>query len=216
MDQASTQFPNIFAAHNLSISRGWRLLLSGLSFELRTGNVLHIHGDNGCGKTSLLYTLTGLRRADEGEITWSARSIYDDLFAYHQELCFIGHENAIKLELTCLENLCSFYHWQDCKPISPQQLLDSLGLASSADELCYQLSAGQRRKLSLARLLLTQAPLWILDEPFTALDQDSVTYFQSLITAHASQGGMVILTSHQLLDWQGFVVTDLLLEKAVA
>lgn len=216
MDQAITQTLPTLAAREVSVVRGYRTLLGKLSFELVAGSILHIHGANGCGKTSLIYVLTGLRRAEAGEIVWSDKPIQDDLFTYRQQLCFVGHENAIKLELSVRENLHNFYQWQVCKPLVPGEVLGRLGLAAHADDLCHQLSAGQRRKLSLARLLLTQAPLWILDEPFTALDQASINFFQSLITQHAQAGGIVILTSHQALDWEAYPVTDLLLEQAAA
>jgi len=216
MDQAITQPMHTLAARDISVARGYRSLLQNLSFALVAGSVLHVHGANGCGKTSLIYVLTGLRRAEAGEIFWSDKPIQADLFAYQQQLCFVGHENAIKLELSVQENLDNFYQWQVCKPLAPGAVLDQLGLAAHAGDLCHQLSAGQRRKLSLARLLLTQAPLWILDEPFTALDQASINFFQSLITQHAQAGGIVILTSHQALDWQAYPVTDLLLEQVAA
>lgn len=216
MDQHSKQPMHTLDARDVSVARGYRSVLKNISFALAAGNVLHIHGANGCGKTSLLYVLTGLRRADAGTIFWSDTPIQDDLFSYQQQLCFVGHENAVKLELTVQENLANFYQWQACKPVAAQDVLGWLGLTAHADDLCQQLSAGQRRKLSLARLLLTQAPLWILDEPFTALDQASINYFQSLMTQHAQAGGIVILTSHQALDWQAYAVTDLLLERAAA
>jgi len=198
----------------LTAVRGETRLFSGLNFELAPGQVLFIQGGNGCGKTSLLYILAGLRMPDSGLVNWSGSDINDLGKLYHSQLCFVGHTNGVKADLTVWENIEGFQRLKTGKSDSIQATVDALGLAGYEDTLAYQLSSGQQRRLSLSRLIFSQQPLWILDEPFTSLDKASIRQFESLIVSHSQQGGMVIITSHQALDLSGGNAIHLQLDRA--
>lgn len=199
---------------SLAAVRGEMRLFSGLSFELRPGQVLFIQGGNGCGKTSLLYILAGLRLPESGSVCWGEKEISHLGKHYHSQLCFIGHTNGIKADLTVWENIVGFQELMSTKQHDIQAIIDAVGLAGYEDTLSYQLSSGQKRRLSLSRLIFSQQPLWILDEPFTSLDRDSVRLFESIMIAHSQQGGMVIITSHQPLDLSGGEAIHLQLDVA--
>ena len=184
---------------NLECIRGDRRLFSELSFELAAGELLHLHGHNGSGKTTLLRTICGLITPTDGEVRWqgnNVRKLRDD---FARELVYIGHKNAIKADLTGTENLriaCQL----DGIPVSVKQAweaLEKMGLRGHEDLPVRVLSQGQKKRVALARLLLNKSPLWILDEPFTALDKAAVAFLQTVIQAHVANGGMVILTTHQ-------------------
>lgn len=211
MATASSSFLSVSA---LAAVRGETRLFSDLSFELHPGQVLFIQGGNGCGKTSLLYILAGLRLPESGTVCWGGNNIEHLGKQYHSQLCFVGHTNGVKADLTVLENILGFQALKSNKGEAIQSTIDTLGLAGYEDNLAYQLSSGQQRRLALSRLLFSQQPLWILDEPFTSLDKASIRLFESLVVAHSQRGGMVIITSHQPLDLSGGVAVHLLLEKA--
>jgi len=189
-------------------------LFQNLSFEIGPGQLLFIQGGNGCGKTSLLYILAGLRLPEDGSVSWGGKDINHLGKQFHSQLCFIGHQNGVKAELTVWENIAGFQALKSGKGDDIQTTIDTLGLAGYEDSLAYQLSSGQQRRLALSRLLFSQQPLWILDEPFTSLDKASVRFFETLLVNHSQQGGMVILTSHQSLDLSGSEAVHLELEKA--
>ncbi len=210
---ASTSTPSLTVSA-LAAVRGETRLFSDLSFALQPGQVLFIQGGNGCGKTSLLYILAGLRLAESGTVCWAGRNIDDLGKQYHSQLCFVGHNNGVKAELTVWENILGFQLLKPGKKESIQTTIDTLGLAGYEDNLAYQLSSGQQRRLALSRLLFSQHPLWILDEPFTSLDRASIRLFESQVVAHSQQGGMVIITSHQPLDLSGGDAVHLQLDKA--
>lgn len=199
---------------SLAAVRGETRLFRDLSFSLGPGQLLFIQGGNGCGKTSLLYILAGLRLPESGSVCWDGKDISHLGKQFHSQLCFIGHQNGVKAELTVWENIAGFQSLKSGKRDDIQATIDTLGLAGYEDSLAYQLSSGQQRRLALSRLLFSQQPLWILDEPFTSLDKASVRFFESLLVTHSQQGGMVILTSHQSLDLSGSEAVHLELEKA--
>lgn len=187
-------------AIDLECSRGFRTLFSGLAFELRQGELLHVAGANGSGKTSLLRILCGLLAPVSGEVRWKGTATRVLSEAYRRELIYIGHANGVKDELTPAENLrvaCTF-----CG-ISPtqstiDQALQAFGLARHHDAPVKTLSQGQRRRVALARLVIAdQHPLWLLDEPCNALDEGAAAHVQQLIDAHLDRGGIVVMTSHQ-------------------
>jgi heme exporter protein A len=211
MASASTPSLSVSA---LAAVRGETRLFSDLSFELRPGQVLFIQGGNGCGKTSLLYILAGLRLPESGTVSWDGTNIEHLGKQYHSQLCFVGHTNGVKAELTVWENIQGFQALKPGKSDSIQTTIDTLGLAGYEDNLAYQLSSGQQRRLALSRLFVSQQPLWILDEPFTSLDKASIRLFESLVVAHSQRGGMVIITSHQSLDLSGGEAVHLQLDKA--
>lgn len=183
-------------ARELLCERDERTLFSGLSFTLNAGEWVQITGSNGAGKTTLLRLLTGLSRPDAGEVLWQGQPLHQVRDSYHQNLLWIGHQPGIKTRLTALENL-HFYH-RDGDTAQCLEALAQAGLAGFEDIPVNQLSAGQQRRVALARLWLTRATLWILDEPFTAIDVNGVDRLTQRMAQHTEQGG--ILTTHQPLN----------------
>ncbi len=184
---------------NLTAIRDERILFESLSFEIHAGELVQIEGRNGTGKTTLLRIIAGLGECECGEILWQRSKIQSDRESYHQDLLFLGHQTGIKRELTALENL-RFYlavHQQRVDEHAIFQALAKVGLAGREDVPVAQLSAGQQRRVALARLWLSKKPLWILDEPLTAIDKQGVSVLEALFLSHAQQGGIVILTTHQ-------------------
>jgi heme ABC exporter, ATP-binding protein CcmA len=178
----------------LSCSRDDRLLFSELSFSLAAGQVFLLEGSNGSGKTTLLRALCGFREADAGEIRWSGQLLNES--RYFAEMAYVGHADGTKKELTVLENLRFALALSKPGSYSIEAALEKVQLTGYDDNLVQTLSAGQKRRLSLARLLITHNVLWILDEPFTSLDRQGIDLIETLIDTHVRQGGMVILTSH--------------------
>lgn len=183
----------------LQCSRGDLCLFQDLSLELQAGQLLWLEGKNGSGKTTLLRTLCGLFMADEGEILWRGESIRKTPEVYYRELFYLGHQNALKLDLNPLENLqvLSRLVGQDVSEEVIEIALAKMGLAGYEDVPVRKLSQGQKRRVALSRLLINEAPLWVLDEPFVALDVAAVELLQSIIVQHVQDGGMVVLTTHQ-------------------
>ena len=193
---------------NLACWRNEQALFTGLNLSLSPKNVLFLQGENGSGKTSLLRILCGFRLADEGDITWGDKST-SSLPEYFQNISYVGHKNGIKDELTVEENLNLMRSMATASDIKTESVLKQIGLFKRADVLARQLSAGQKRKLALARLMMTENSFWILDEPFTSLDKATVSFFESLIKQHIMRGGMLILTSHHEIDLSGLSVNHL-------
>lgn len=185
-------------ALNLSCVRDERTLFSGLSFTIQPGEIVQIEGHNGAGKTSLMRILAGLSTPDEGEVQWHGQSTRRQREIFHQHLLFLGHQPGIKSVLTAYENL-AFYQSDKAQDAQTAiyDALENVGLLGYEDVVVAQLSAGQQRRVALARLWLSQAPLWILDEPLTAIDKQGVTTLIELFEHHAQNGGMVLLTTHQ-------------------
>lgn len=184
---------------NLECVRGERQLFARLNFSLGEGELLYLQGRNGAGKTSLLRMLIGLLPPASGDILWRGegiRALADD---YRTELCYLGHHNATKDDLTPLENLRISARLSG-ESLSEDDALDALeqvGLAGREDLACKYLSQGQRRRVALARLVGRRAPLWILDEPFVALDTAAVAWLSGLIGSHLQRGGLCVMTTHQ-------------------
>lgn len=199
------KFTGNLEVKNLACLRNEQVLFSNVDFSLSPQNVLFLQGENGSGKTSLLRILCGFRLPDEGEINWAG-----DFIAatpeYFQNISYVGHKNGIKDELTVEENLNLMRSMATASDIQTEHVLKQIGLFKRADVLARQLSAGQKRKLALARLMMTENSFWILDEPFTSLDKATVGFFESLIKQHINRGGMLILTSHHEIDLTGLSV----------
>ncbi len=186
-------------ADNLECQRGERRLFSGVNFRLSGGELLYLQGKNGAGKTSLLRILTGLLPPETGEIRWQGTPIKAQPDEYHANLCYLGHLNAIKEELTPLENLLTSAQLANT-PLSEDDGLDALeqaGLAGREDLACKYLSQGQKRRVALARLIKDPRPLWVLDEPFVALDMAAVDWLAQIISTHLQRGGLAVMTTHQ-------------------
>ncbi|MGO2466205.1 MAG: cytochrome c biogenesis heme-transporting ATPase CcmA [Serratia proteamaculans] len=185
-------------AKNLSCVRDERTLFSRLSFTVKPGDIIQVEGPNGAGKTSLLRILAGLARPEGGEVCWHGKNTLRHRERYYQDLLFLGHQPGIKAQLTPFENL-QFYQAVRTTPDRQAiwQALEQVGLVGYEDLPVAQLSAGQQRRVALARLWLSDCPLWILDEPLTAIDKQGVAELISLFEQHAQQGGMVLLTTHQ-------------------
>ena len=185
--------------HKLSCMRGDRRLFADLDLALDAGELLYVHGHNGSGKTTLLRALCGLVRPEDGEIRWRGEDVRALREDFARDLLYLGHKNGIKGDLTALENL-QVSSVLDGFPVSEQQALAALGrigLDGHEDLETKVLSQGQQRRVALARLLVNRAPLWILDEPFVALDKAAVELLQQVIREHVTGGGMVVLTTHQ-------------------
>ncbi|MFO1264074.1 MAG: cytochrome c biogenesis heme-transporting ATPase CcmA [Rhodoferax sp.] len=192
-------------AQNLSCQRGERTLFAGLEFELHPGQWLHVRGENGAGKTSLLRLLAGLSRPFTGDIRWKDHPIQDSDSNYHQDLLFFGHQGALKEDLSAFENL-QFASAMDGAPVDDAHILSALfrlGLKGREQLPVRVLSAGQKRRVALSRLLCRPSTLWVLDEPFTALDVKAVELLCTLINEHLTAGGMAVLTSHQTMPLPG-------------
>ena len=181
---------------NLTCARGGRQLFSGVGFAVAAGGLLHLKGGNGVGKTSLLRILCGLSSQDAGDIRWNGAPADA---GYRSNLLYLGHQNALQEALTVEENL-QFYAALSGQAPDAQKTaaaLGQLGVRACQHRLVRHLSQGQKRRVALARLLMTPARLWILDEPFVALDQQAIESLSAVVGQHLQGGGMVILTSHQ-------------------
>lgn len=196
-----------------------RILFSDLNYTMEPGTITHLVGPNGAGKTTLLRIITGLFDHYEGDIEWNGQQAGD--YDYLSSLLYIGHAPGVKSSLTPLENLKWYFglHGVKCPgvngdAITPdvQALSDALAkvqLSGYDDVPCYQLSAGQQRRVALARLYVSRAPLWVLDEPFTAIDKQGVAQLEARLIEHAESGGIVLLTTHQAPSFSQLKVLDL-------
>ncbi|MGZ5045382.1 MAG: cytochrome c biogenesis heme-transporting ATPase CcmA [Methylobacter sp.] len=196
-----TQATHSLEGKGLSCIRDDRVLFEELAFELVSGQVLLLEGKNGSGKTSLLRILCGFREPDTGKINWCGEAVKDSQF--YAQMAYIGHLDGIKKELTVLENLKMSLALSSSGQYSINEALTKVHLSGYDDVPVQTLSAGQKRRLSLARLLITENVLWILDEPFTSLDKQGIALIETLMTEHCASGGMIVLTSHHDIDLQG-------------
>jgi heme exporter protein A len=195
----------MLSVSDLSCVRGERRLFSGVCVDLAAGEWLHVQGENGAGKTTMLRTLVGLSHPDRGEIRWRGELIRDLGEDYRREILYLGHYGAVKEELTPLENL-KLAAALDGRKLDERETIEALhrfGLKGREELPVRFLSAGQKRRVLLARLVTRNAPLWVLDEPFTALDVKAVDMLSALIGEHMAAGGMAILTSHQTMPIAG-------------
>src|SRR5687767_14614234 len=184
-------------ARDLSCERGGRALFRGLGFSVKRGELLRIAGANGSGKTSLLRILCGLLPPSAGEVRWNGEPIQSLREEYARRLVYLGHAPAVKDELSAAENLEFTCMLAGLSP-SRKDIESALGRMGVPHQILKQVSQGQRRRAALARLALSAAvPLWLLDEPFTALDAAAAELTRELIGAHASAGGAIVYTTHQ-------------------
>lgn len=186
------------------------MLFSGLDFDLAAGQVLQVAGPNGVGKTTLLSIVAGLCPAEAGELAWQGRPVAEDVSAFRAAFSWLGHQSGLKLMLSPRENLDWLLRLRGMAPAAAavEAALARVGLEGYEDVPVARLSAGQKRRVALARLFLEGRPLWILDEPFTAIDRAGVAELEAWLAAHAAAGGMVLLTTHHEFA-PGFPVTRL-------
>ena len=191
-------------AEDLACRRGERLVFAGLSFCLPPGGALVLTGANGSGKTSLLRLLAGLIGPAAGRLAWGETPIVDDVAEHRARLHYVGHQDAVKPGLTPRETLVFWaaLRGREVRPDAPMlaAALAAFALEPVADWPCRWLSAGQRRRLALTRLLVIPAPLWLLDEPFSALDQDNQHRLEQAIAEHRAAGGRVVLATHTAIE----------------
>ncbi len=174
-------------------------LFSDLSGEIKAGEILQITGPNGCGKTTLLHILATIQPINVGHLLWSGRDIKNCRQQYLADVAFIGHQPGLKLALSPRENLQWLSKLQRLSQCSIDQGLDHIGLSGFEDVPCHTLSAGQLRRAALTMLCMTEASLWLLDEPLTALDAQGIADLEALLLDHVAKGGAVVLSSHQPL-----------------
>ncbi len=201
----------MLSAHGLSCVRGERRLFAQLDLAVDAGEWLHVRGENGAGKTSLLRLLAGLSQPLEGEVRWCGQSIQDPDSVYRHNRLFFGHHGALKEDLTALENL-SYAAAIDGAGLTESHALTALarfGLKARAELPVRVLSAGQKRRVMLARLATRKTKLWVLDEPFTALDVKAVDLLANLVAEHLAGGGLAVITSHQAVPLPGGRVVQL-------
>lgn len=213
---------NSLSLEHLGFERDERFLFRDLNFSAQPGDIVQVVGPNGAGKTSLLRVIVGLLRESEGEIKWldtGENSISSDL---HFSLLYLGHETGVNYAMSAIENLRWYFGLNGLKRSSASDVqeaeipddillsaLDSVGLSGYANVVCHEMSAGQRRRVALARLFVSKASLWVLDEPFTAIDVAGVKKLEEQMQEHCANGGIVLFTTHQASSLQNIRSLDL-------
>ncbi len=199
----------MLAASDLECVRGERTLFSGVSFAVRPGGGLLVQGANGTGKTSLLRIVVGLAPPARGDVTWDARPIRSLGEAYRRDLVYCGHSNALKDDLSAVENVRAAAALSGGRTTRAEAraALARVGVAAEADLPVRSLSQGQKRRAALARLVPGGAKLWVLDEPLSALDAGGVEWLAGVLDAHLERGGLALVTSHQVLPMRARLST---------
>jgi heme exporter protein A len=199
---------SVLEARSVAAFRGDHLVFEDVSFRLEAGAALVLTGRNGSGKTTLLRLLAGLMPPAAGDVLWQGEDALADLPAHGLRLAYLGHQDALKLGLTPLENLSLWARGRD-RSEAIETALEAVGLADLAQLPARMLSAGQRRRVAIARLLVTRAPLWLLDEPTTALDAASVVKLGEMAAAHRAGGGILVAATHLDLPLPGALALSL-------
>jgi heme exporter protein A len=201
-----------FVGRQLVCVRGGRVVFAGLGFRLEAGGALVLTGPNGSGKSSLLRLMAGLARPAGGVLAWSGEDVVEDPATHRARVHYVGHLDAVKPDLTVAENLvfwAALRGGSDGAGARTRTALEAFGIPHLADVPGRYLSAGQRRRLNLARILAAPAPLWLLDEPKTALDTDAAGRVDAAVASHRAEGGMVVMSMHGGSLPEGAVVLDL-------
>ena len=205
----------IISAKDISCQRGNYPLFASVSFQLDSTQSLLISGPNGIGKTTLLESIAGLRTIQIGELSFKGKDLAKYKDDWFEQSFYIGHKTGNKKELNCLENLCSFLQIQGIE-VSEQQAEDALedvGLAGYEYQMAGSLSAGQKKRLALARLTLINFPVWILDEPFVNLDVAGCDWLLKILKKHVNNKGLLIITAHDNKAIRQTVTQELVLES---
>jgi heme exporter protein A len=201
----TTRSDELLQVTKLHLWRGERHLLKGLTFGIAAGQLVQLLWPNGTGKTSLLRCLAGFLYAEEGNVEWQGRPVREDRLAFHRDLAYLGHDNALKDDLSADENLrfaCALRTRPDAARL--RQALEAVGLGAIDPRLPVRhFSAGQKRRVALARLSLWEARLWLLDEPVTNLDAAGQAVFTKLLSAHLAGGGMALVATHRAIELPG-------------
>lgn len=201
----------VFAGQELVCIRGERLVFSTLDFSLESGGCLTLIGRNGAGKSSLLRMMAGLLRPAMGQMLWDGQPVSDDMDEHRERLHYVGHHDAIKPVLTVEENL---KFWAGLRSDASEatanfkEALDVFSIAHLIDIPGRFLSAGQKRRANLARIIASKSPVWLLDEPTTALDKESIKQLEAIIEVHREKGGMVVLSTHSDMNIKDQQVLD--------
>ncbi len=186
----------MLAIQQLSASIEHHQLFDDLHCTLQAGELLLVTGENGSGKTSLLRVLAGLNRQYSGQVSWQEKDIREHWHDYAAQLLYLGHQPALKSQLSARENLAWYASCVQADTAQIETALKALGIAHKAHLPCHRLSAGQQRRVALARLFFSNHPLWILDEPFTALDTRGFALIAERLQQHCANGGIAVLTTH--------------------
>ncbi len=201
-------------ASGLSCIKRDRVLFENLSISVKPGQLVYLRGQNGAGKTSLLRILIGLSEPTSGEVLFNNQPLSKCRTMFHSQLTYIGHKSGLNQNLTALQNL-QFWCAQQSLEISQSELFDHLamiGLVGLEEQPVSMLSAGQQRRVALLRLWLKPSRIWVLDEPFTALDVDGISLLEEQFARQVSEGGAVLLTSHQPLSSASGPISEFVLE----
>lgn len=191
-----------FEGRDLKCVRGERLVLDGTSFAVQAGGALTLTGANGAGKSTLLRLMAGLMRPVSGALLWDGEDIAEDRDEHRARIVYVGHADAVKPALSVLENVAFWADISGPGGLAPADALARLGIGHLADLPARYLSAGQRRRVGLTRMLTSAAPIWLLDEPTTALDAKASELLGALIAAHRANGGLVVVSTHTDLGLQ--------------
>ena len=191
------------SATDLTLFRGERCLFSDLDFALNPGELLLLEGQNGCGKTSLMRAIAGLLEFETGDVYWDGKSVREYRQAFHSEMIWMAHRTGLKLDLTLVENLNFERRLRASSEADFESVLERLGIQRLKRLPVRSLSAGQQRRVALARMLLSKAKLWFMDEPVTNLDRDGRKLVVQLVNEHLERGGLCVMAAHQDIEIQG-------------
>jgi heme exporter protein A len=203
----------IFEVRGLECVRHDIILFQDISFSLQAGDLYQVDGENGTGKTSIIRILAGLIQPTAGEVLWRGKEISECLYDYQCEFTYIGHLSGIKDALTPVENLKVVEALTGTEKNDLSRILERVGLLGLDDIPVNSLSAGQKRRVALARLIITNTSLWLLDEPFTSLDPAGKILIEQMIVDHCAAGGIVIFATHQPMEIKGCAINHIHLGK---